>query len=101
MPGQSEVVVRREGHDGPPVDRAGGTGGIEVSRTALLTGGTDRVELVGDPRGPVAGHAPQTSAIAATSVSAMRSISSTVDVSMGISTTTSPSGRKSTPRRTA
>ena len=73
-----------EGADRPPAVRA-----------------ADRVEPPGDPLGASASSRPPvTSSMAAATASTMRSISSAVVVSIGMSTITSPSGRISTPRST-
>src|SRR2546421_4295422 len=98
---EPEVVVRREGHDGAAVgeELPLGPGGVEVARLAPATGVADGG---GSGAGPVApAHAAATSSIATDSASTIRRSWGEVIVSGGITTTTSPRGRSSTPRSTA
>ena len=104
--GEPEVVVRRERHQRVRVRR------VERAGCPPLTCGLDARRLAVGPVAPVAPSAPvapavgsgrhaTTSSSASVSACTMRCSSADVTVSGGISTTTSPSGRSSTPRSTA
>src|SRR6476620_1165432 len=99
--GETEVVVRRERHDGAAVgsELPLGPGGVEVARLAPAAGVADGARFGVGPLAP--GHAAATSSIAPDSASTIRRSSGDVIVSGGITTTTSPRGRSSTPRSTA
>ncbi len=108
--GEAEVVVRRERDDGPAVGRElpFRAGRVEVDRGAPLPASRigARLRLAplaqSGPR-PLTRSSPVsvTSSMASASACTIRWISSEVTVSGGISTTTSPRGRMSTPRSTA
>src|SRR6476661_2773926 len=94
---QAEAVVRRERDGGPAV--------VETEHRTLTIKCTDRsplagrfhcVESSGDEIRPD-GHR-HTSSIDTASTSTIRSISTAGEVSIGMRTTTSPSGRIKTPR---
>ncbi len=105
---EPQIVVGRERHDGPAVrgDRGGGAARLDGADGATPAEAGDLVVVSGDPVAPAVLHldhdvpAASTSAMDSASVSTMRSISVSVLVRMGMTTTTSPSGRSSTPRRT-
>ena len=119
MRAQSEIVVGRERHDRPTLEQARRPEGVELPGRAPATLVDDLIQGGPDPGVPEASSSivrrsmrmrrrsrrqrssPATSSSPPSRASTIRTISSAVVVSGGISTTTSPSGRSSTPRATA